>query len=242
MRTPADLGWGDPRHLTSADMVRYDIGEGALLSVRNADAGAVFAELVRLLMQAGWDGPADAVLDDWGYARRLKRWAQAAGQHEATAPMDSWSDHAWGTAIDLDTIPNPMLAGRPADIWAHTNLPRTTAAIAARLGLEWGGNWSDPWDPQHFQLAMTPAETKALAAKIRTARSQPREDEEDVKPLLVKVGETIWVIAPDLSSRTRLVGPSQASELKGSGQYLDLGTGFSTAQLNEIPEAKKLAG
>jgi Domain of unknown function (DUF1906)/D-alanyl-D-alanine carboxypeptidase len=167
MQTPADLGWGDPRQLTGANMVSYDVGGGVRLAVRNADVGVVMAELVRQLMAAGWDGPADAEVDDWGYARRLKRWAQDAGQVEATAPLTSWSDHAWGTAIDLDTIPNPMLTARPADMWAHTNMPRSTQAIAARLGLDWGGNWTEPWDPQHFQIAMTPANTAVLAQQIR---------------------------------------------------------------------------
>lgn len=169
MITPYDRGWGDPRR-GPFPTVAYDIGEGVRLNVRNDDVGAVFHELVRRLMAAGWDGPKDPVLDDWGYNRRLKRWAEALGHTMATAPLDEFSDHSWATAIDLDTIPNPMLNRRPADMWAHTNMPRTTAAIAAGLGIEWGGTWTEPWDPQHFQIAMTPAETAARAQQIRNAQ------------------------------------------------------------------------
>jgi D-alanyl-D-alanine carboxypeptidase len=169
--TPLNLGWGDPR-AGEFDVVRYDIGEGVRLTVRNGDVGAVFAELVRRLMAAGWDGPADPVVDDWGYNRRLKRWAEAAGYTMATAPLSAWSEHAWGTAIDLDTVANPMLARRPADPWAHCNLPRSTSAIAGQLGIGWGGDWSEPWDPQHFQIALSPYGTRLLAEQIWRTRAQ----------------------------------------------------------------------
>lgn len=175
MRTPYDLGWGDPRQ-GQFPTLAYDIGEGVRLTVRNTDVGAVFAELVRRLMAAGWDGPADPVPDDWGTNWRLKRWAEAQGVRKSSAPLDAWSDHAWGTAIDLDTATNPMLDRRPADPWVHTTMPRETPAICAELGIEWGGSWSEPYDPQHFQIAMTPAATADMAARIH-AGATDQEDE-----------------------------------------------------------------
>jgi Rv2525c-like, glycoside hydrolase-like domain/D-alanyl-D-alanine carboxypeptidase len=175
--SPADLGWGDPRALTSADMTGAQLWPGHVVQVRNDDVAVVAMALVRRLRAAGWNGP-DPLLDEWGYTRRLKRWAEAKyraqGLTEAqwlqTAPLTEWSDHAWGTAIDLDTAANPMLATRPADPQAHTTLPVAACpGIAAGLGLAWGGSWTEPWDPQHFQVAVTPQRLAQIAAPVRRA-------------------------------------------------------------------------
>lgn len=164
--TPFDLGWGNPRDLQREDMVSAEIFPGRSVAVRNRDVGAVMAELIRRLRADGWDGP-DQTVDEWGYARRLKRWAEALGHQLATAPLSEWSDHAWGTAVDLDTAVNPMLEVMPASPWQHTTMPRSSARIAAALGLDWGGTWTEPWDPQHFQVAVTPQELSRIAAAIR---------------------------------------------------------------------------
>lgn len=175
MTSPADLGWGDPRTLTNADMTGARLWSGHVVRVRSDDVAVVMVALVRRLRGAGWAGP-DPLLDEWGYTRRLKRWAEAKyrdqGLTEAqwllTAPLSEWSDHAWGTAVDLDTSVNPMLATRPADPQAHTTMPVAACpGIAAGLGLEWGGSWTDPWDPQHWQVAVTPARLAQIAAPVR---------------------------------------------------------------------------
>jgi hypothetical protein len=175
MSSPADLGWGDPRALTSADMTGAQLWPGHVVQVRNDDVAVVMTALVRRLRAAGWNGP-DPLLDEWGYNRRLKRWAEdkyrAQGLTEAqwlqTAPLSEWSDHAWGTAVDLDTAANPMLATRPANPQAHTTMPMAACpGIAASLGLEWGGTWDAPWDPQHWQVAVTPQRLAAIAAPVR---------------------------------------------------------------------------
>lgn len=175
MTSPADLGWGDPRALTDADMVTARIWPGHVVRVRNDDVAVVMAALVRRLRAAGWPGP-DATLDESGYVPRLKRWAEAKyraqGLTEAqwlkVAPLSEWSDHAWGTAIDLDTAANPMLATRPADPQAHTTMPMAACpGIAAALGLEHGGSWTTPWDPQHWQVAVTPQRLAQIAAPVR---------------------------------------------------------------------------
>lgn len=171
MATPSDLGWGDPRSLTTANMVSGQPWTGHTVRLRNLDVLDVMRELVRRLRLAGWPGP-DVILDEWGYARRLKRWAEAAGQTLATAPLSSWSDHAWGTALDLDTTVNPMLATKPANPQAHTTMPVGACPyIASVLGLEWGGGWTQPWDPQHWQVAVSPARLAVIAAGIRSTSS-----------------------------------------------------------------------
>jgi hypothetical protein len=168
-----DLGWANPRDLNDGDMTSAEIYPGHKVSVRNRDVAVVMTELVRRLRAAGWSGP-DQLADEWGYARRLKRWAQAEGHQLATAPLSEWSDHAWGTAVDLDTTANPMLDVMPAEPWEHTTMPRSSASVAAELGLEWGGTWSEPWDPQHFQVAVSPARLSQIAAAVAA------ESEEDL--------------------------------------------------------------
>jgi hypothetical protein len=175
MSSPADLGWGDPRNLTSADMTGVQLWPGHVVQVRNDDVAVVMMALVRRLRAAGWAGP-DPLLDESGYVPRLKRWAEAKyralGLTEPEwlriAPLSEWSDHAWSTAVDLDTSANPMLATRPANPQAHTTMPVAACpGIAAGLGLEWGGSWTEPWDPQHWQVAVTPQRLAQIAALVR---------------------------------------------------------------------------
>ncbi len=75
-----------------------------------------------------------------------------------------WSEHAYGTAIDINPIQNPYVtssgtvlpeAGRP---WADRSL-RVPGMIHrngvvrssfAAIGWEWGGDWTNPKDYQHL--------------------------------------------------------------------------------------------
>ena len=70
------------------------------------------------------------------------------------------SYHAMGAAIDVNWNQNGY-GSRPSGWGDHAtginqgrgykcDLPNNVGAIAARHGLGWGGNWSNPWDPMHF--------------------------------------------------------------------------------------------
>ena len=56
---------------------------------------------------------------------------------------DQLSQHAFGTAIDLNAMTNQL--GQSA-----TDIP-DAAALAEKWGLEWGGNWKGRPDPMHFE-------------------------------------------------------------------------------------------
>jgi hypothetical protein len=56
---------------------------------------------------------------------------------------DELSQHAFGTAIDLNAMTNAM--GQSA-----TDIPHA-ADLAKKWGLEWGGNWQGRPDPMHFE-------------------------------------------------------------------------------------------
>jgi len=55
------------------------------------------------------------------------------------------SQHAFGTAIDVNALTNAM--GQSA-----TDIPHA-AELAKKWGLEWGGNWKNRPDPMHFEYA-----------------------------------------------------------------------------------------
>lgn len=58
---------------------------------------------------------------------------------------DKLSQHAFGNAIDINAATNPM-AGT-----LQTDMPANIGELAAKYGLEWGGNWKNRPDPMHFE-------------------------------------------------------------------------------------------
>lgn len=66
---------------------------------------------------------------------------------EMTDAKGQLSEHAYGTAFDINPSRNPYSkTGQRI-----TDLPANVAEIAAKYNLEWGGSWNDPIDPMHFQ-------------------------------------------------------------------------------------------
>lgn len=84
----------------------------------------------------------------------------------AVAPgAKHWSMHAYGEAIDINTVENPYIqSGRvtPANAAAYADRSRVRAGMAVeggllvraftRVGWGWGGRWSGSPDFQHFSL------------------------------------------------------------------------------------------
>lgn len=61
---------------------------------------------------------------------------------------DKLSQHAFGTAIDINAATNPL--------GGSTDLPSNIGQLAANHGLEWGGNWKGRPDPMHFEYKGNP--------------------------------------------------------------------------------------
>jgi D-alanyl-D-alanine carboxypeptidase len=70
------------------------------------------------------------------------------------------SQHAFGNAIDINADRNP-LGGAASD------LPANISEMAARRGLNWGGDWATRKDPMHFEWSGQ--YTPAMAPAIPTA-------------------------------------------------------------------------
>jgi poly-gamma-glutamate synthesis protein (capsule biosynthesis protein) len=84
------------------------------------------------------------------------------------AASPAWSDHAYGTAIDINPVQNPYLVGssvRPRNGLRFATVDRSAAARVAvgvihdddvvvrafaGIGWSWGGDWTSSPDYQHF--------------------------------------------------------------------------------------------
>ena len=78
-----------------------------------------------------------------------------------------WSEHASGTAIDINPVQNPYVtrsgtvlppAGRPyvdrsLKVTGTINRNGVVRAAFAAIGWEWGGDWSTTKDYQHLSLS-----------------------------------------------------------------------------------------
>ncbi|AWB24803.1 M15 family peptidase [Methylobacterium currus] len=56
------------------------------------------------------------------------------------------SQHAYGNAIDINPLKNPMTNGK-----LITDLPPNISDLAAKHGLSWGGDWKRTKDAMHFE-------------------------------------------------------------------------------------------
>lgn len=79
---------------------------------------------------------------------------------------DSWSQHAYGRAIDINPLVNPYISAsgelEPKTAGAYLDRGRTDPGLlhdgdpVVRLFVEhgwtWGGHWRNPKDYQHFEL------------------------------------------------------------------------------------------
>lgn len=74
------------------------------------------------------------------------------------------SNHASGTAIDLNAPRHPM--GVPARQTMKRRQIRRAKWIARRYGLEWGGTWADRPDAMHYEVAVSPLEARVLIRKL----------------------------------------------------------------------------
>jgi hypothetical protein len=92
-----------------------------------------------------------ATLDDWGYAYRPVR-GQTTGL----------SNHASGTAIDLNSIKHPL--GKKHTFTGPQEV--ILKALVKKYGLRWGGSYTSRTDEMHFEIIETPAQVKLRINKL----------------------------------------------------------------------------
>jgi hypothetical protein len=84
-------------------------------------------------------------IDDWGYAFRQTRGSDRV-----------LSNHASGTAIDLNAIKHPL--GKSNTFNKHQR--NTINLLITKYGLTWGGNYKRRKDDMHFEVALNQNEVK----------------------------------------------------------------------------------
>ncbi len=83
---------------------------------------------------------------------------------DATGKPGQFSNHSWGRAIDINPLTNPYVKGEKVlPVQGRSYLARDRAYPGAvlpngfaervfrRRGWQWGGNWTDRQDYQHFE-------------------------------------------------------------------------------------------
>lgn len=121
------------------------------LRMRNGSAGFLLAHVA--LWFDGLEPLVEPLLDDWAYAFRPIR------GHSSTL-----SNHASGTAIDLNATDHPLGA-------EHTFTAAESAAIRRRLELydgciRWGGDYQGRIDAMHFELDRPLADCERVARAL----------------------------------------------------------------------------
>jgi len=97
----------------------------------------------------------EGALDDWGYCYR-----------NVTGDMNNLSNHASGTAMDLNATKHPL--GK-VGTFSNEKVPMIRA-LAKKYGLIWGGDYRGRKDEMHFEVALTPAKAAALIDKLEQAK------------------------------------------------------------------------
>ncbi len=95
--------------------------------------------------------------DDWAYAYRDVRGSDS-----------NLSNHASGTAIDLNATKHPL--------GMQNTFTKQQAGIIRELckkyGIRWGGDYTKRKDEMHFEIVETPDEVKARINKLGLRRSK----------------------------------------------------------------------
>lgn len=149
-------GWTVITKSTSSKLVTYKVpGTKHGLLLRKGDAGVLLVDFANWynkhveklsLYKAG---------DDYGWSYRKIRGSST-----------TYSNHASGTAIDLNATRHPL--GTAA---SHSFTAKQIAAIHKRLKrysgvIRWGGDYSGRKDPMHFEINKSVAATHKVYKKL----------------------------------------------------------------------------
>lgn len=148
--TAQDRGWGPP--CPDAQIVRITAG-GRSFNVHRKVARIFEAFIHELTTRTNYSID-EGTLDDWSYnCRRI-------------AGSTAWSNHAWGLAIDVNSLRNPMKA--PPMVTDMPAWVRNEADLLRRYGLRWGGEYTTRPDPMHFEFMLSPADADRITASLGT--------------------------------------------------------------------------
>lgn len=159
--TDSQNGWpglkGDSRFLH----IWHVPGESGMttLRLRNGSAGFLLCHLA-LFFDDKVEALRGAILDDWGYAYRPVR------------GFSTLSNHASGTAMDLDAVDHPLgVVGTFAD--GEVAALHKVLAKRYQGTIRWGGDYRNRKDEMHFELDRDlPTCEKLARSLMRTKRGK----------------------------------------------------------------------
>jgi len=148
-------GWPASKDQAEIGVKAYKV-EGTSLKLRCAEKVAPllinFAKEFNELIEPIEGG----TFDDWGYAYR-----------DVRGVPGKLSNHASGTAIDLNATKHPL--GKVGTFDAG-KVPMLKALVK-KYNLTWGGDWTRP-DPMHFEISIGPAKVAELINKLGLEKSK----------------------------------------------------------------------
>ena len=141
--------------------------------VIHEDHADAVTDVFEQLYDARWPIQRMRLVDDYrGDDNRSMAANNTSGYNcRRVAGSDSWSAHAYGAAIDINPVQNPYVNGtsvappagrrfatidRSATAHAPAGAIRAGDVVVrafARIGWEWGGDWSTSKDYQHFSAS-----------------------------------------------------------------------------------------
>jgi D-alanyl-D-alanine carboxypeptidase/Putative peptidoglycan binding domain len=143
----------------------------------------------------------------WGYAARMIR-----------GSTTSWSNHAWGLAIDINAPANPMGSA------LVTDMPTWYVDVWKSLGFRWGGDYHKRKDAMHFEFMGTPEDARKQVALLDGGGgSAPLAPSPEVLPAAEPVEGPAESTAPAFEGRALRRG-SQGDQVRAVQRRLaDLG-------------------
>jgi hypothetical protein len=129
------------------------------VALRKGDASVVLLDIAAWI-HANVEHIDDGQLDDWGYAERTIRGSST-----------TLSNHASGTALDLDALKHPLGVRRT---WTDAQASKIHDRLKLYGGVvRWGGDYDGRVDEMHFELNASPNAVAKVADRIRGGGGSP---------------------------------------------------------------------
>jgi len=159
----------DLRYLQMS-FVRFDGSPAVGEMIVHRDSADAVVRVFRRLYSARWPIARMRLIDEYRGDDVLSMAANNTSGYNCrrVAGTDRWSNHAYGRAIDINPVQNPYVVGSSVappkgrrfasiDRGAGASVPRgavrsddVVVSAFADIGWEWGGDWVNSKDYQHF--------------------------------------------------------------------------------------------
>lgn len=104
----------------------------------------------------------------------------------------SISNHASGTAIDLNADQHPIAVAASKNMTAKQIAACHAIVKAAGGVIRWGGDYTGRPDPMHWEIVGSKAATAALAKKIRTEEDDVALTTDDINKVAAAAAKAVW--------------------------------------------------